>query len=63
MIPIPPKEEQEYVDAIKEDLQWFGFSMGRRTLFQTIFQHCMNGSEDDVKDGKAMLIVNCCSYV
>jgi hypothetical protein len=23
----------------------------------------MNGSEDDVKDGKAMLIVNCCSYV
>jgi glutamyl/glutaminyl-tRNA synthetase len=30
MIQTQQKEEQEYVDAIKEDLKWV--SMGRRTL-------------------------------
>jgi glutaminyl-tRNA synthetase len=34
----PAKEEQEYVDAIKEDLQWLGFNWAeeRYALFPTI---------------------------
>jgi glutaminyl-tRNA synthetase len=37
------KEEQEYVDAIKEDLQWLGFQWAESVMPQTIFSSCMIG--------------------
>jgi glutaminyl-tRNA synthetase len=34
----PAKEEQEYVDAIKEDLQWLGFNWAEERYASDYFQ-------------------------
>ncbi|MDX9857510.1 MAG: glutamine--tRNA ligase/YqeY domain fusion protein [candidate division Zixibacteria bacterium] len=43
----PTKEEQEYVDSIKEDVRWLGFSWGERDLyasdyFEQLFQYAVH---------------------
>jgi glutaminyl-tRNA synthetase len=36
----PAKEEQEYVDAIKEDLQWLGFNWLKNAMHLIISNNC-----------------------
>jgi glutaminyl-tRNA synthetase len=39
----PAKEEQEYVDAIKEDLVWLGFNWTEEDILLITFNNCMIG--------------------
>jgi glutaminyl-tRNA synthetase len=39
----PAKEEQEYVDAIKEDLQWLGFNWAEERYALIISNNCTIG--------------------
>jgi hypothetical protein len=41
------KEEQEYVDAIKEDLVWLGFNWTEEDILLITFNNCMIGLLDD----------------
>ncbi len=50
----PEKEEQEYVDAITEDVRWFGFSWGGRELFASdYFEQLYQWAEQLIRAGKA----------
>ena len=49
----PAKEEQEYVDAIKEDLTWLGFSWAEERYASDYFQQLYDWAILMIKNGKA----------
>jgi len=50
----PTKEEQEYVDAIIEDVRWLGADWGDRLLFASdYFEQMYRWAEDLIRKGKA----------
>jgi glutaminyl-tRNA synthetase len=51
----PAKEEQEYVDAIKEDLQWLGFNWAEERYASDYFQQLYDWAILMIKKGKAYI--------
>jgi glutaminyl-tRNA synthetase len=51
----PAKEEQEYVDAIKEDLQWLGFNWAEERYASDYFQQLYDWAILMIKNGKAYI--------
>ena len=50
----PTKEEQEYVDSIKEDVRWLGFDWGDREYYASdYFDQLYEWAIQMIKDGKA----------
>jgi glutaminyl-tRNA synthetase len=49
----PAKEEQEYVDAIKEDLKWLGFNWSEELYSSDYFQQLYEWAVAMIKNGKA----------
>ncbi len=50
----PSKEEQEYVDSIKEDVRWLGFDWGDREYYASdYFDQLYQWALQMIKDGKA----------
>ncbi|RMF00014.1 MAG: glutamine--tRNA ligase/YqeY domain fusion protein [Chloroflexi bacterium] len=50
----PIKEEQEYIDAIKEDIRWLGFDWGDREFYASdYFEQLYKWAIQLIKDGKA----------
>ncbi|NND16928.1 MAG: glutamine--tRNA ligase/YqeY domain fusion protein [Eudoraea sp.] len=49
----PIKEEQEYVDAIKKDVQWLGYEWDRECYASDYFQQLYDWAVQLIKDGKA----------
>jgi glutaminyl-tRNA synthetase len=49
----PAKEEQEYVDAIKEDLKWLGFNWSEEHYASDYFQQLHDWAVAMIKNGKA----------
>ncbi len=49
----PAKEEQEYVDAIKADLQWLGFQWAEERYASDYFQQLYDWAVMMIKNGKA----------
>ena len=49
----PAKEEQEYVDAIKEDLKWLGFNWSEEVYSSDYFQQLYEWAVAMIKNGKA----------
>jgi glutaminyl-tRNA synthetase len=51
----PAKEEQEYVDAIKEDLKWLGFTWSEELYSSDYFQQLYEWAVTMIKNGKAYI--------
>ena len=51
----PAKEEQEYVDAIKEDLKWLGFNWAEEHYASDYFQQLYDWAVVMIKNGKAYI--------
>ncbi|WP_339710858.1 glutamine--tRNA ligase/YqeY domain fusion protein [uncultured Kriegella sp.] len=49
----PAKEEQEYVDAIKKDVEWLGYSWDTERYASDYFQQLYDWATALIKDGKA----------
>lgn len=49
----PAKEEQEYVDAIKEDITWLGYQWDKECYSSDYFQQLYDWTIQLIKDGKA----------
>ncbi|MEN2282111.1 glutamine--tRNA ligase/YqeY domain fusion protein [Algoriphagus sp. SE2] len=49
----PAKEEQEYVDAIKRDIQWLGFKWAEECYSSDYFQQLYDWAIQLIKEGKA----------
>ncbi len=50
----PTKEDEEYVDAIKEDIKWLGFDWGDRFFFASeYFEQMYNCAEELINKGLA----------
>ena len=49
----PEKEEQEYVDSIKEDVSWLGFQWDKELYASDYFQQLYEWAVEMIKDGKA----------
>lgn len=49
----PTKEEQEFVDAIKEDVSWLGFKWDTERYASDYFQQLYDWAVQLIKDGKA----------
>ena len=49
----PAKEEQEYVDAIKNDIAWLGFKWANECYASDYFQQLYDWAVDLIKAGKA----------
>jgi len=49
----PAKEEQEYVDSIKEDLQWLGFQWAEEFYASDYFQQLYDWAVELINKGKA----------
>ncbi len=49
----PEKEEQEYVDSIKEDVSWLGFQWDQELYASDYFQQLYEWAVQMIKDGKA----------
>ncbi|WP_299675441.1 glutamine--tRNA ligase/YqeY domain fusion protein [uncultured Dokdonia sp.] len=49
----PAKEEQEYVDAIKEDVAWLGYQWDKECYSSDYFQKLYDWAIQLIKDGKA----------
>lgn len=49
----PEKEEQEYVDSIKEDVSWLGFQWDQELYASDYFQQLYEWAVHMIKDGKA----------
>jgi glutaminyl-tRNA synthetase len=49
----PAKEEQEYVDAIKRDIEWLGFQWSKECYASDYFQQLYNWAIEFIKAGKA----------
>jgi glutaminyl-tRNA synthetase len=51
----PAKEEQEYVDAIKEDIAWLGYEWANELYSSDYFHQLYNWAVQMIKDGKAYI--------
>lgn len=51
----PAKEEQEYVDAIKDDLKWLGFNWAEEHYASDYFQQLYDWAVVMIKNGKAYI--------
>lgn len=49
----PEKEEQEFVDSIKEDVAWLGFKWDKEVYASDYFDQLYDWSVQMIKDGKA----------
>ena len=49
----PAKEEQEYVDAIKRDVSWLGYTWANECYSSDYFQQLYDWAVQLIKDGKA----------
>jgi len=49
----PAKEEQEYVDAIKRDVEWLGYKWDRECYASDYFQDLYDWAIEFIKNGKA----------
>ncbi|MBT8295253.1 MAG: glutamine--tRNA ligase, partial [Gramella sp.] len=49
----PAKEEQEYVDAIKEDIKWLGFKWAEECYASDYFQQLYDWAVEMIKNGDA----------
>ena len=49
----PEKEEQEFVDAIKEDIKWLGFKYDKELYASDYFQQLYDWAVELIKQGKA----------
>src|SRR5690606_10272511 len=49
----PAKEEQEYVDAIKKDIEWLGYEWDRECYASDYFQQLYDWAVEFIKSGKA----------
>lgn len=49
----PEKEEQEFVDAIKEDIKWLGFTYDKELYASDYFQQLYDWAVELIKQGKA----------
>ena len=49
----PAKEEQEFVDAIKKDVEWLGFKWDKECYASDYFQELYDWAVQFIKDGKA----------
>lgn len=49
----PAKEEQEYVDAIKRDVQWLGYQWAEERYASDYFQQLYDWAVEFIKKGKA----------
>ena len=49
----PAKEEQEYVDAIKEDVAWLGYKWDKELFSSDYFQQLYDWAIQYIKEGKA----------
>lgn len=49
----PTKEEQEYVDAIKRDVEWLGFEWDKECYASDYFQQLYDWAVELIKNGKA----------
>ncbi len=49
----PAKEEQEYVDAIKKDIEWLGFKWDKELYSSDYFETLYNWAITFIKEGKA----------
>jgi glutaminyl-tRNA synthetase len=49
----PAKEEQEYVDAIKKDIEWLGFKWDTECYASDYFQQLYDWAIEFIKQGKA----------
>ncbi|MEH6536853.1 MAG: glutamine--tRNA ligase/YqeY domain fusion protein [Psychroserpens sp.] len=51
----PAKEEQEYVDAIKRDIEWLGYEWANELYSSDYFQTLHDWAVQLIKDGKAYI--------
>jgi glutaminyl-tRNA synthetase len=51
----PTKENEEYVDAIKEDIEWLGFHWGNEFYASDYFQQLWDFAIELIKEGKAYI--------
>ncbi len=51
----PTKEDTEYVEAIKEDIQWLGFQWGNEYYASDYFQQLWDFAMQLIKEGKAYI--------
>ena len=51
----PAKEKTEFVDAIKKDIQWLGFSWDKETYASDYFENIYEFAEQLIKAGKAFV--------
>ena len=51
----PTKEDTEYVEAIKEDIQWLGFQWGNEYYASDYFQQLWDFAVKLIKEGKAYI--------
>lgn len=51
----PAKEEQEYVDAIKKDVQWLGFQWDKELYSSDYFQQLYDWTIEIIKKGNAYI--------
>ena len=51
----PTKEDTEYVDAIKEDIEWLGFHWGNEYYASDYFQQLWDFAVELIKEGKAYI--------
>lgn len=51
----PSKEKTEFVDAIKEDIKWLGFSWDKETYASDYFENIYEFAVKLIKDGKAFV--------
>ncbi|GAA4942092.1 glutamine--tRNA ligase/YqeY domain fusion protein [Algibacter agarivorans] len=49
----PAKEEQEYVDAIKDDIAWLGYTWDKELFSSDYFQQLYDWAVHFIKEGKA----------
>jgi glutaminyl-tRNA synthetase len=49
----PAKEEQEYVDAIKKDIEWLGYQWSNECYASDYFQQLYDWAVEFIKQGKA----------
>ena len=49
----PTKEDQEYVDAIKEDISWLGYKWDKEVYSSDYFEQLYVWALQMIKDGKA----------
>jgi glutaminyl-tRNA synthetase len=49
----PAKEEQEYVDSIKYDIEWLGFKWDKELYSSNYFQQLFDWTIELIKEGKA----------